>query len=1574
MKYKYERRIRIRPIMSAVLVLALLVIGFWLFKLKLSTQSEAAVLDTVVYDTDADFATGTTASTTIIDSGAGSYVELSLQGGPDGMGYHREITVDNTGNAATLEEYQIVIDDLDTAALIAAGKMQDDCDDIRFTDSGDNPIPYWIGPGTCDTSSTIIYVKTPNIPGSGSTTVNMYYGNPAAAEGKDEVETFTYSTEKTVGYLLDTGLTGVANTQIMSLIEDNSVTHNGTTYSDLDKGERVLSLTNVNAFQPFTAKGLFQVGRVTHLSDSIVPISWAGTEFHVIQPAGGIGSIGIFAIAPWGNASVDIYHNGVLLCSGLSVTSAGASYDCPSTGLGRYRVVSTQPILLLTKVAYSGGYRGVNVTPPIQTGTFMGAGGQALIGNAGTTSVDVSILYSDVVSPVPQTINANSTYTVMTSAAGQIGSPPAYRVVADDPISIHLPSNLGGSTNDGMFVSKAEHAGTSFGFPAVQTIAVTVSSLFPASCTIRDSDTHATLFSGTATSSNGEIYYLGFGTGDPNIYIGPEWYMDCDYPVNVQIRKYTSYEVLGTSHAMMRQYTYPEPAPSLGSETSLYAPSGSWESSSEADDVIDVVWNGGWGDGSPSSTAFEAVLAEVSATETVAFQIRTAEELADLSTASYTTLGVATSSPFTLTAEDLGNLGVQVGFDRYIQVRATLSSTDPALSPKLHTFTLSYLRDDLAPDTNATNVDLVTVNSAGWVAVEPSISWDPAVDDGAGSGIMGYCVALDETGIGDPAPNNDPVSSSGVLNSADSEITHPACPFIVEGEAFDLSTVASLNLTTAKVYYLSIKAVDFAGNVYSGGGFQNLVDFMYDNANPKNVDYISTPSTVFGSVDDMSFSWPSAGPTSSNDLYLGQELSGVIGWQYSINATDNWSGPNYSTSLDLYYLPLSGSTYTHNLSEIIDGDDIIVGDNIIYMRTIDNVGNTSSYVSGVLAFGGDAPGFAPDAELTITPSQNTENLFALSWPEANAGAGHTIQSYFYMINRTPPTNYATLSTNSSIYIPTTATSVPQQVLVGSIRGSNTVCVVVIDEENNYSPSNSLCANYTLNSTVPDPVQNLFATDSSVRETELWRATLVWEEPEYQGTGALSYIVQRSLNGTDWVQIATTAGLAYTDNVPESSLYYYRIGVHDTSDESIQSPTYSSHVSITPRGSYIEPAELITGPKVTDVSAAYATITWTTARDSDSKVQYGLASGEYFDEEPSKGEQTTDHEIRLINLRPGTQYFFRAKWTDADGNLGISSEISFVTDPPPVVTDPLVTRVGLNFATIRLTVENASAIKIYYGKSAQFGGASEASTSTVRSSYSITLEGLDDGSKYFYKINAFDTDGNEYEGIVLSFETLPRPQVRNVRIQQVRNTAQSTILVSWDSNTEITSVVTYYPSGDPASKLEEVDIELIKGEHQMIVRNLLPETQYSLVVSGVDRQGNEAISDEQIFTTAIDTRPPAITDVTVESSIVVTDEGESLAQLVVSWNTDEGATSQVEYGQGNNSEYSQRTRVNTDLSVNHLVVISDLEPSSVYHLRVLSQDSQGNQAESSDVITITPKRTYSAFDLVLNGLRDVFGFL
>jgi len=582
-----------------------------------------------------------------------------------------------------------------------------------------------------------------------------------------------------------------------------------------------------------------------------------------------------------------------------------------------------------------------------------------------------------------------------------------------------------------------------------------------------------------------------------------------------------------------------------------------------------------------------------------------------------------------------------------------------------------------------------------------------------------------------------------------------------------------------------------------------------------------------------------------------------------------------------------------------------------------------------------------------------------------------------MVNTSPPSTLSTLQGNSTTYIDNgTSTTVSAGALPNVNKGTNTVYVVAIDDAStpNYSPSNYITGTFTLNSTDPDNVANLVSSDSSIKSQEQWNVTLTWTAPSYQGAGNLTYLVHRSSDGTTFSQVGTTSGISYVDTTPSSAQYYYKIY---TKDGANATSSGTNAVTITPTGKWTSAPSLESEPEVSDITTKKATISWSTSRTSDSKIQFGTSRGKYNDVEPSNSDQVTNHSIDLTGLKPGTKYYYKAKWTDEDGNTGSSEENEFTTSPAPTVKDVVAKNIGLDTAIIEFTSKDASKVKIYYGTSSDFGGVKEMSTSTSETTYTAELTGLADGTKYYYKINTFDSEDEEYEGTVLDFETLPRPKISGVRIQQVSNTAQSTLLITWNTNTAVSSIISYYPENNPSAVKDEVNIDLISGEHQMIIRGLAPQTNYNLVVKGRDKIGNQAVSDSQRLTTATDTRPAQISKLFVEGSVIpqtASTAQESTAQLIVSWNTDEPATSQVEFGEGTGVTYAQKTQEDSNLTYNHLVIISGLTPSKVYHLRALSKDTAGNIAKSIDTVTITPKTTENALNLVISNLQEAFGFL
>ena len=123
--------------------------------------------------------------------------------------------------------------------------------------------------------------------------------------------------------------------------------------------------------------------------------------------------------------------------------------------------------------------------------------------------------------------------------------------------------------------------------------------------------------------------------------------------------------------------------------------------------------------------------------------------------------------------------------------------------------------------------------------------------------------------------------------------------------------------------------------------------------------------------------------------------------------------------------------------------------------------------------------------------------------------------------------------------------------------------------------------------------------------------------------------------------------------------------------------------------FTDAAAFAAGPTISRITKKQALVSWSSDRTSDSKIQYCTSSGDYFDEEPSNSTQVTAHEITLTNLDPGTNYYAVSKWTDEDGNTGVSDEFTFETAPAPTAQDVSVKSAGLTSATIQFTSIGAS---------------------------------------------------------------------------------------------------------------------------------------------------------------------------------------------------------------------------------------------------------------------------------------------
>lgn len=133
--------------------------------------------------------------------------------GVAGRLYRRPLLIDNSANTAPLTDFQTLVI-IDTAALIAAGKMEPDGADILFRESGgatSTTLPHWLESGI-NTTETRIWIRLPALPGRGSHAIDLYYGSPGAQTRSSKSQTFAGEIPGiAVAYSLDEGTGIVAN-------------------------------------------------------------------------------------------------------------------------------------------------------------------------------------------------------------------------------------------------------------------------------------------------------------------------------------------------------------------------------------------------------------------------------------------------------------------------------------------------------------------------------------------------------------------------------------------------------------------------------------------------------------------------------------------------------------------------------------------------------------------------------------------------------------------------------------------------------------------------------------------------------------------------------------------------------------------------------------------------------------------------------------------------------------------------------------------------------------------------------------------------------------------------------------------------------------------------------------------------------------------------------------------------------------------------------------------------------------------------------------------------------------------
>lgn len=941
--------------------------------------------------------------------------------------------------------------------------------------------------------------------------------------------------------------------------------------------------------------------------------------------------------------------------------------------------------------------------------------------------------------------------------------------------------------------------------------------------------------------------------------------------------------------------------------------------------------------------------------------------------------GYSQSNSADAIGDNIGTFTVGAGPTRNFLWKAYLHSTGTEQAT-LTSVTLTYTVDTADPDnpSSVTGKDeaggSVILGEETWYNYsQPYFSWTAPSDNGGPdtSGIGGYYVYFGTTATADP----DQLVGSGSVYTTSSNRTP--------------------SLSASGTYYLRIETKDNAGNIKDiAAEDDSLFTYWFDGNVPSNpLVYRSAPSSSiwYRLVGDLTFSWYTSGGNHATDTG-GSGLVGTgAGYQYKIN-DGPWCGQIDGSRVEGGVMPFATTGLTLTEDDAVDFDDGTNGfENTFEIRTVDVAGNYSNdndvnrTLKTIFKFNGDAP--TAVTGLAVDESIKTVNSFTFSWdadspaaPDGYPTPETYIEYYVYKVG----------ANGTEVTVDIDEHQVGDQIVVEGVQAlqnniETNFYVWAVNESG--SPGEETSTVFRVNAPAPNAPTDVEMVDVSNRDSAKYKISINWNEPADKGTGFNGYNIYRSTDGTSFGEtpIATNSGenasTSFTDtNLSNTTSYYYKVASVDNTGQESSTPTSAIDqetrlLYIIPTGRYTRPPE-ITEDVVVTPRAFSSLITWETDREASSFVYiaakdslgqcnlYGVSG-------KGQPEKSTTHSVNVTGLEPSTNYCFKAMWEDSDGNQGLSTTaLSFTTKERPTIRDVSADNITLNSATIKwksTTIDNARVE--YCVKDSGVCGVVRSNTGDEQQI--IQLSNLEHTSTYIYTIYGTDIDGGNVVSDTYSFDTLKKPIISNFRFETVDEAAVSTLHATWETNVPTTSILNYQASGGSSANKSDPEYKKV---HDITIGGLADKTTYFLTARGVDEHGNEAVSETNNFTTPDDTRPPKLSNLTVEIKASGISSSQK-AQLVVSWETDEPASSQVEFGPGISSDsYTSKSQEDSTLTMSHIVIVSELDPAKLYHLRAVSKDASGNIGRSLDTTAITGKVQRSVIDLILNSLERSLSFL
>lgn len=440
------------------------------------------------------------------------------------------------------------------------------------------------------------------------------------------------------------------------------------------------------------------------------------------------------------------------------------------------------------------------------------------------------------------------------------------------------------------------------------------------------------------------------------------------------------------------------------------------------------------------------------------------------------------------------------------------------------------------------------------------------------------------------------------------------------------------------------------------------------------------------------------------------------------------------------------------------------------------------------------------------------------------------------------------------------------------------------------------------------------------------------------------------------------------------------------------------------------------------SATSKTITWTTNTDSDSVINYGLTPDYGVSRDSTLGKA---HTLTVSDLEPSRIYHFRVSSTDIDGNQQVSGNYSFVTGgfenipnidqvqsteqkavvgqtyraldqvtdpkaleliqdkinqvaediirPPSIIGKPNVIDIGTDYAVVTWSTDREAGSQVEYATEAEYT-VNQAYSQTqgvpdMTQSHEVRLTGLLPSTKYHFRVSSEDNLNMKGISLDSTFETKSRlPTIQDIEVIKLE---EDSATIAWSTDFPAAGRIDFEDTG--SGEIRTVGSPEFLTTHTVRISDLTLGTTYVAIIKSENEAGDTVESEPITFTTVRDVEAPIISRVANESTLFP--GAETRIQTIISWKTDEPSFCAMSFNEGlATAENAVTLDENKQTAEDHVQVVVEFTPSTVYKFWIECRDRAGNIGRSEDFVLFTPEKEKSIIDIILENFEGTFGWV